>query len=81
MGRVTLDEYDIKFYESSEEGRAYLRYNAAVGGEPIGLQIPTGYPEGVEEHGGVIKVYEECIEKGITWEELLKVEIPPDVII
>jgi hypothetical protein len=81
MGRMVLDQSDIKFYKSSDEGKAYLRYNDAVGGEPIGLQIPTGYPEGVEEHGGVIKVYEECIEKGITWEKLLGVEIPPDAII
>ncbi len=63
----------------SEEGRAYLEYNEKVGGEPIGLIVPFGYPPGVKEMGGVIAVYKECIKRGITWEELLDFKIPDDV--
>ena len=73
----------LEMYKTSEEGRAYLEYNDKIGGEPIGLMMPDGYPKGVKEHGGVIAVYKECIEKGITWEELLgfKRDIPDDVIL
>ncbi|NLO49280.1 MAG: hypothetical protein GX111_13385 [Clostridiales bacterium] len=55
-----------------EAGKAYLEYNNAVGGEPISFVIPFGYLDRVEEHGGVIPVYKDCIERGITWEEFLK---------
>ena len=65
-------------FRESEEGRKYLEYNEKVGGEPIGLMIPIGYPAGVEERGGVIAVYEECIRRGITWEDLLDFHIPDD---
>lgn len=65
--------------EDEDEGKAYLKYNDAVGGEPIGLTVSFGYPDGVEKMGGVIAVYEECIKQGITWEELLHYEpIPLD---
>lgn len=61
------------------ENRAYRAYCKAIGGdpEPIGLQVPDGYPPGVEERGGVVAVYEACIEQGCTWEELLDYQ-PPD---
>ncbi|MBQ5886027.1 MAG: hypothetical protein IIW82_00015 [Clostridia bacterium] len=67
-------------FRESEEGRKYLEYNEKVGGEPIGLMIPIGSPAGVEEMGGVIAVYEECIRRGITWEELLDFHIPDDAV-
>lgn len=55
----------------------FKRYKKATGGkEPLGLIVPYGYPEGVEERGGVAAVYDECIEKGITWEELLNYKVP-----
>ena len=77
--KVKLDKSDIEIYMMDEEGRAYLEYNDKVGGEPIGLTVPFGYPSGVEEMGGVIAVYKECIKKGITWEELLDFKIPDNV--
>lgn len=77
--KAKLDKSDIEIYMMDEEGRAYLEYNDKVGGEPIGLTVPFGYPSGVEEMGGVIAVYKECIKKGITWEELLDFKIPDGV--
>lgn len=57
----------------------FEQYKKATGGaEPIGLMIPFGYPEGVEERGGVEAVYKECIEKGVTWEDLLDFHPPVD---
>jgi hypothetical protein len=61
-----------------EEDKAYEEYNKIIGGDPIGLEIPNGYPEGVEERGGVIAVYNECIKKGVKWEKLLNVPVPPE---
>lgn len=78
MAKVEHDSVDLKFFNMTEEGRKYLEYNDKVGGEPIGLIVPFGYPEGVEEMGGVIAVYDECIKKGITWEELLDYHPPED---
>ena len=74
------DDADIELFRETDEGRKYLEYNEKVGGEPIGLMIPIGYPAGVEEMGGVIAVYEECIRRGITWEDLLDFHIPDDVV-
>ena len=81
MAKIEYDSVDLKYFRETEEGRKYLEYNDKVGGEPIGLIIPFGYPEGVEEMGGVIAVYEKCIEQGVTWEELLKYNPPEDAII
>lgn len=54
------------------QGDYFKLYKEATGGiEPIGLIVPFGYPKGVEERGGVIEVYKECIRKGVTWESLL----------
>lgn len=69
----TLTEAQKALYSTSEDGKAYIAYNERIGGESLGLDVPVGYPEGVEEQGGVIAVYEKCIEKGIAWEELLGV--------
>jgi hypothetical protein len=81
MGKIEYDEADLKLFKMDEEGRKYLEYNDKVGGEPIGLTVPFGYPEGVEKMGGVIAVYDECIKQGITWEELLDYKQPPDDIV
>lgn len=81
MAKKQLKPLQIELYQETEEGRAYLEYNKKVGGEPIGLTVPYGYPKGVKEKGGVIEVYKECIEKGVTWEELLEIKTPKDVII
>ena len=82
MGRKRrLTAYDIARYSETEEGRKYLEYNEKVGGEPLRLMVPIGYPHGVEEMGGVIAVYEECIRQGVTWEKLLHFKIPKGVIL
>ena len=81
MPKIEYDSVDLKFFKMTEEGKKYLEYNDKVGGEPIGLIIPFGYPEGVEEMGGVIAVYEKCIEQGITWEDLLNYHPPEDAVI
>lgn len=78
VAKIEYDEADLKLFKMDEEGRKYLEYNDKVGGEPIGLTVPFGYPEGVEKMGGVIAVYDECIKQGITWEELLDYKQPPD---
>lgn len=80
MPKIKYDESDIRLFNMSAEGKKYLEYNDKVGGEPIGLIAPFGYPEGVEEHGGVISVYDACIKEGITWEEFLNFNPPDDVI-
>lgn len=50
----------------------FEEYKRVTGGEePLGLMVPFGYPNGVEERGGVDAVYRECIEKKVTWEDLL----------
>lgn len=81
MPKIEYDAVDLKFLNETEEGRKYLEYNEKVGGEPIGLIVPFGYPKGVEENGGVIAVYDLCIERGITWENLLDYHPPKDVVI
>lgn len=78
MAKIEYDKSDIELFNMDEEGRKYLEYNEKVGGEPIGFVVPFGLPDGVDEMGGVIAVYDECIKRGITWEELLKIETPPD---
>lgn len=77
--KIEYESWEIKSFKESEEGRKYLEYNDKVGGEPIGLIVPFGYPEGVEEMGGVIAVYDECIKQGVTWEHLLNYNPPKDV--
>lgn len=71
MLKFKLRPEQIELLKQDEEGKAYLEYYEKIGGEPIGLTVPIGYPEGVQEMGGVIPVYKECIKKGVTWEELL----------
>ena len=81
MAKIQYEDWEIKLFKETEEGQKYLEYNDKVGGEPISLIVPFGYPEGVEEMGGVIAVYNECIKKGITWEDLLDYHPPEDVIL
>ena len=82
MAKKTLEDWEIKLYQEDEEGRKYLEYNEKVGGEPLGMIVPFGYPENIDQYNGsVIAVYDECIKRGITWEELLEHETPDDVII
>ena len=78
MSKIEYDSVDLKYFNETEEGRKYLEYNDKVGGEPIGLMIPFGYPDGVEEMGGVIAVYDHCIKHNITWEDLLDFHPPKD---
>lgn len=62
--------------------KLFKEYQKATGGkDPIGLMVPFGYPKGVEERGGVDAVYRECIEKKITWEDLLDFHPPKDAMI
>jgi hypothetical protein len=81
--KIEIDDIQKELSQLDEEGRAYLEYNDKVGGEPIGLTVPFGYPEGVDEMGGVIAVYKECIRQNKTWQELLGVndQIDDDVIV
>ena len=55
MKNMTVEEY-LKSIRTPEE-KAYERYAEVIGGEPIGLEEPSGYPAGVEERGGVVAVY------------------------
>lgn len=76
---MTLSDRERELLETPED-RAYKDYCKAIGGnpEPIGRQVPDGYPPGVEEKGGVIAVYEACIKEGCTWEELLDYHDPAE---
>ena len=78
MSKIEYDSADVQLFKGTPEGKKYLEYNEKVGGEPIGLTVPFGYPQGVEEMGGVIAVYEECIKQGVTWEDLLDFHLPKD---
>ena len=78
MAKIEYEPWEINLFKEDEEGRKYLEYNDKVGGEPIGMIVPFGYPKGVEEMGGVIAVYEECIKQGKTWEDLLDFHPPED---
>lgn len=81
--KIKIDDIQKELYQLDEVGRAYLEYNEKVGGEPIGLTMPYGYPEGVESMGGVIAVYQKCIKQKKTWQELLGIddEVSDDVIV
>ena len=57
----------------------FKRYKKATGGkDPLGYIVPIGLPDGEEERGGIGAVYDECMAKGITWEELLDYHPPKD---
>ena len=71
MAKVKLSTFDIEILNESDEGKKYLEYNDKVGGEPFGYC--EGMPDfGIEdEFGGVTGLYDACIKRGITWQELL----------
>lgn len=60
----------------------FKEYRKVTGGQdPLGFIVPFGYPQGVEERGGIEAVYDECIQKKVTWEVLLDFHPPKDVVI
>lgn len=66
----------------SDLEKKFKEYKRVTGGkEPLGLMVPFGYPDGVEERGGVEAVYDECIAKKITWEDLLDFHPPVNAVI
>ena len=71
MSKVELSELDVRILNMTDEGKAYLNYYKKIGGKPFGLTI--GMPDFKidERFGGVIGLYDECIKRGTTWEELL----------
>ena len=81
MAKIKYQAWEVKLFSETEEGRKYLEYNDKIGGEPIGLTVPYGYPCGVMQMGGVIAVYEKCIELGLPWEELLGSHPPEDAVL
>ena len=81
MKPIKYQPWEIENFEITDEGRKYLEYNSKVGGEPLGLMIPFGYPAEFDKYGSVIAVYDECIKKGITWEKLLKFNPPKDALL
>lgn len=78
----TLSKTDKEILSTSPEGKAYVEYNEKIGGDPIGLLVPTGYPSVISEYleqGGTIEeIYRDCIERGISWEELLSCYVEKD---
>jgi len=81
MPKIEYEPWEIKDFEETEEGKKYIEYNDKVGGEPLGLIVPFGYPAGFEKYGSVIAVYDECIKQGKTWEELLGFDPPEDAVL
>lgn len=79
MERYEIEDYILEDLLETEEGRLFVEYNKLTGGDPIGLIVPFGYPNGVEKMGGVEAVYKKCIEKGVTWQELLNYKVPEDI--
>ena len=69
MAKVELSKFDIEFLNDTPEGRKYLEYNEKIGGERFGYCI--GCPDIDTLYGGEIGLYEECIKRGVTWEQLL----------
>ena len=69
---VPVSDEDERIYSITETGKAYLKYNQAVGGDPFGFT--TGMPGSADPqiYGGIPQMYGECIRRGITWEELLQ---------
>ena len=83
MAKKQLKPLQIELYQETEEGRAYLEYNKKVGGEPIGLTVPYGYPKGVKEKGwevdltGKAQLRDDCarVEKLIKKRSMKIVEV------
>lgn len=71
--RDTLNDVDKELLRRDPEGAAYVEYERRVGGEQIGLSVPTGYPSRVQayldEGGSLEGLYRELTELGVTWYE------------
>lgn len=78
----TIKEVEKELLRYSPEGKAYIEYNERIGGDPLGLNVPWGYPPCVQEYldqGHTIEeIYRECIEAGISWEERFSCYIDED---
>lgn len=70
MAKVKLTEEDEMIYSFTPQGKAYLEYNEAVGGEPFGECMGMPDLQIEEKYGGVVGLYHECIKQGKTWQEL-----------
>ena len=66
---IELSNEQIEIYKMDDEGRAYLKYNELVGGEPFGYCI--GCPDIDSMYGGIVGLYQECIKQKKTWQELI----------
>lgn len=64
-----LDEVDIELMQETEEGKKYLEYHKKFNSKPFAYG--QGMPDIDELYGGIIGLYDECIKKGKTWEQLI----------
>ncbi len=72
MAKVHLSEDEIKMYqEGNELDQKYLEYYKKTGGREFYFCIGMPFFPIDEKYGGLIGMYDECIKRGITWEELL----------
>ena len=81
----SLNNADKELLRSgSAEDKAYLEYNELLGGDRIAIEEPKSYPhrlaELLEAGETIESIYRECIEKRISWEELLRCVIDDDTI-
>ena len=65
-------------YDQVELMELIYQYEKEIGGDPMGLTVPYGWPDGVEEHGGPINVYKQCLKHGLTWREYLNIQDDDD---
>ena len=70
--RAPIDAIDREIYNLTEEGRAYLQYNEVIGGDSFGFTVGMPVEADPELYGGIAGMYQECIRREITWEELLQ---------
>lgn len=69
---ASIDDIDKEIYNLTEDGRAYLKYNEVIGGDPFGFIVGMPVEADPELYGGIAGMYKECIRREITWEELLQ---------
>lgn len=72
MAKIEYDNVQKEIFELTPVGKAYLRYNEEIGGEPFGYTVGMPDIDIEKEYGGLIGLYNECIKQGKTWEELLQ---------
>lgn len=57
----------------------FEEYKRVTGGESeIYCNVCDGFPKGINDIDDILFTYAECIEKKITWEELLGYKHPPE---